>query len=76
VDSVEAVRQAADTLIGSRLVTPQTGPEGRLVQRVLVEQAQQIGGEYYIGLLLDRAQQRITIILERAVDRSSLIVRP
>ncbi len=37
-NSVDEVRQFTDQLIGTHLVTPQTGPEGRLVQRVLVEQ--------------------------------------
>jgi succinyl-CoA synthetase beta subunit len=62
VDSHEAVRRSADELIGSHLVTPQTGPEGRLVHRVLVEEALNITAEYYLGLLIDRATQRITII--------------
>lgn len=62
VDSVAAVRSAADQLIGTHLVTPQTGPEGRLVQRVLIEQAQAIASEYYLGLVVDRASQRITVI--------------
>ncbi len=66
VDSIERVRGAADELIGRRLVTPQTGPEGRLVQRVLVEQARLVTKEYYLGLLIDRAEQRITLIASAA----------
>lgn len=62
VDSIERVRKAADELIGRQLVTPQTDASGRLVQRVLVEQAQTITKEYYLGLLINRADQRITII--------------
>jgi len=61
-ESIDEVRQHTDHLIGSQLVTPQTGPEGRLVQRVLVEQARQINKEYYLGLVIDRATQRITVI--------------
>jgi succinyl-CoA synthetase beta subunit/malate-CoA ligase subunit beta len=49
-------------MIGMQLVTPQTGAEGRLVQRVLVEQACDIKKEYYLGLVIDRATQRITVI--------------
>jgi succinyl-CoA synthetase beta subunit/malate-CoA ligase subunit beta len=49
-------------MIGTHLVTPQTGPEGRMVQRVLVEQASNIKQEYYLGLVIDRATQRITVI--------------
>ena len=54
--------QFTDQLIGTHLVTPQTGEEGRLVQRVLVEQASNIDKEYYLGFVIDRASQRITVI--------------
>ena len=60
--SFEEVRAITDELIGRRLVTAQTGPEGRLVQRVLVEQAADIAREFYFGLVIDRASQRITAI--------------
>jgi len=60
--SLEEVRHYTNEMIGSSLVTPQTGPEGRLVQRVLVEQASNIEKEYYLGMVIDRASQRITII--------------
>ena len=66
VDSIEKVQKAADELIGSRLVTPQTGTEGRLVQRVLVEQARTITQEFYLGLLMNRDAQRITVIASSA----------
>ncbi len=60
--SLDEVRQFTDEMIGLQLVTPQTGPEGRLVQRVLVEQACDIRKEYYLGMIIDRATQRITMI--------------
>lgn len=60
--SLDEVRQFTDEMIGMQLVTPQTGPEGRLVQRVLVEQACDIRKEYYLGMIIDRATQRITMI--------------
>jgi succinyl-CoA synthetase beta subunit/malate-CoA ligase subunit beta len=60
--SIDDVRQFTDELIGMQLVTPQTGAEGRLVQRVLVEQACDIKKEYYLGMVIDRATQRITVI--------------
>jgi succinyl-CoA synthetase beta subunit/malate-CoA ligase subunit beta len=60
--SLDEVRQYTDEMIGMQLVTPQTGEEGRLVQRVLVEQACDIKKEYYLGLVIDRATQRITVI--------------
>src|SRR5262249_49844713 len=49
----EAERIAAD-MIGMTLVTHQTGPEGRVVQRVLVEEGLQMARELYVALLLDR----------------------
>ena len=60
--SLDEVRQFTDELIGMQLVTPQTGTAGRLVQRVLVEQACDIKKEYYLGMVIDRATQRITVI--------------
>jgi succinyl-CoA synthetase beta subunit len=60
--SIDEVRQFTDELIGMQLITPQTGAAGRLVQRVLVEQACDIKKEYYLGMVIDRATQRITVI--------------
>ncbi len=61
-NSIEEVRKHADYLIGSSLITPQTSSEGKRVQRVLVESAQNISKEFYLGLIIDRIHQRITII--------------
>ena len=61
-NSIDEVRVIADEIIGSLLVTHQTGTEGRLVRRVLVEQASTIVREYYIGLVIDRATRRITLV--------------
>ncbi len=60
--SIDEVKQFTDEMIGTHLVTPQTGAEGRLVQRVLVEQACNINKEFYLGMVIDRATQRITVI--------------
>ncbi len=60
--SIDEVKQFTDEMIGSHLVTPQTGAEGRLVQRVLIEQACNINKEFYLGMVIDRATQRITVI--------------
>jgi succinyl-CoA synthetase beta subunit len=49
--------QIAKLMLGNTLVTIQTGPEGRVVKRVLVEEGMQIVSEYYLALLLDRALQ-------------------
>ena len=60
--SEDEVRQAAKTLLGKRLVTHQTGPEGRVVHRLYVEAAVPIERELYLGLVLDRKTERIMIV--------------
>jgi succinyl-CoA synthetase beta subunit len=52
--STAEVEQSAATLLGQKLVTPQTGPEGRIVQRVLIEEGCDIAQEVYCGIALDR----------------------
>ncbi len=64
--SIEEVQKFSDQMIGSRLVTPQTNKNGQLVQRVLVEEAYDIEKEFYLGLVIDRASQRITLIASAA----------
>src|SRR5215510_11238182 len=53
---------AVKKIFGMQLVTPQTGPEGKKVQRLLVEQGLAIAHEYYLGMLLDRATGRVTVM--------------
>jgi len=55
VGSPDEARQAAGNLLGHALVTVQTGPEGQLVRRVLVEQGCRIERELYLGIVVDRA---------------------
>ena len=50
--------RAAQAMLGMRLVTYQTGPEGQVVQRLLVEQGLKIGRELYFGMVLDRASEK------------------
>jgi succinyl-CoA synthetase beta subunit len=50
--------ETARKMIGMTLVTHQTGPEGRKVQRVLIEEGLKIKKEFYLGILVDRARQR------------------
>ena len=60
--SVEEVRETARAMLGMTLVTHQTGPAGRLVQRVYVEDGCDIARELYLGMLVDRAASRITVM--------------
>ena len=58
----EDAEQKAREIIGKNLVTHQTGPEGRQVRRVLVEQGLSIDRELYLAMVLDRAQSRVSVI--------------
>ncbi len=62
----EEVEVVAGQILGMTLVTPQTGPEGRLVQKVLVEQAQEIAQELYLGIVVDRSLMRPVIMMSAA----------
>ena len=53
---------AAKAILGMTLVTHQTGPEGQLVKRVLVEEASQIGKELYLSLVVDRSRERECVV--------------
>jgi succinyl-CoA synthetase beta subunit len=58
----EEARRIAGAMLGMRLVTEQTGPQGRLVSRVLVEEALAVARELYVGLVVDRASQRPVVM--------------
>jgi malate-CoA ligase subunit beta len=60
------VRQAAEDLLGRKLVTIQTGPEGKPVQRVYVEAADPFERELYLGFVLDRKAERVRVIASQA----------
>ena len=62
VSSVDEVREIATDLLGKTLVTHQTGPQGREVKRLYVEEGCDIGDELYLSFLVDRGSSRITII--------------
>tara|TARA_X000000950_G_scaffold80928_1_gene101715 strand:- start:1664 stop:2824 length:1161 start_codon:yes stop_codon:yes gene_type:complete len=62
VSSVDDVREIATDLLGKTLVTHQTGPQGREVKRLYVEEGCDIGDELYLSFLVDRGSSRITII--------------
>ncbi len=60
--NLEEVRAYASEILGKVLVTHQTGPEGKEVKRLLIEQGCDIKKEYYIGVVLDRATGRVTMM--------------
>jgi len=66
VKDVQALDEAVRSLLGSRLVTPQTDAAGLPVNSVLVEQTVPIAREIYLGMLVDRSQERITLMASKA----------
>lgn len=61
--SIEDVRAAAESLLGDVLVTIQTGPEGKLVNRIYVTDGVDIAKEFYLGMLLDRTRSQNVIMV-------------
>ncbi|MDQ0175837.1 ADP-forming succinate--CoA ligase subunit beta [Bacillus chungangensis] len=60
--NVDEVRTYANEILGKTLITHQTGPEGKEVKRLLIEEGCDIKKEYYIGLVLDRATSRVVLM--------------
>jgi succinyl-CoA synthetase beta subunit len=60
--SLDEVHDHASKILGMTLVTHQTGPQGRVVRRLLVEEGADIRKELYVGMVVDRASQRVTLI--------------
>jgi succinyl-CoA synthetase beta subunit len=61
--SLEEVRDRAGEILGMRLITHQTGPEGRIVRRLLVEQGMNIAKELYVGITLDRQRSQYVVMV-------------
>lgn len=73
----QEARDIAASLLGKNLVTHQTGPEGKEVQKVFVEQGCAIAKEFYLGMVLDRATSRVTVMAssEGGVEIEEVAVR-
>jgi succinyl-CoA synthetase beta subunit len=61
--SFDEVRETAKQMLGMKLVTHQTGPEGKIVKRLLIEQGINIERELYVGIILDRAQSKHVLMV-------------
>ena len=61
-DTPLEVAQATDKLLGKKLVTNQTGPEGKIVNRIYIEEATDIERELYLGLVFDRSSESIMVV--------------
>ena len=64
--TAQEVERLAGQILGMTLITPQTGPEGKVVNQVLVEQAQEIAQELYLGIIPDRTLGRPVIMMSAA----------
>ncbi|MCU4720325.1 ADP-forming succinate--CoA ligase subunit beta [Bacillus thuringiensis] len=60
--NLDEVRTYAESILGTTLVTHQTGPEGKEVKRLLIEEGCDIKKEYYVGLVLDRATSQVVLM--------------
>lgn len=60
--NIDEVEEYANEILGKVLVTPQTGPEGKEVKRLLIEEGSNIDKEYYIGLVLDRQTSKVVLM--------------
>jgi len=69
-NSLEELKQAADQMLGKTLVTNQTGPKGKKVKKLYVEESSNIDKEFYLSCLVDRAKSKIAFIscLEGGMD--------
>ena len=64
--SVEEAGELASKILGMTLITHQTGPEGRIVRRLLIEETLPIARELYLGMLLDRAEAKLVVMASAA----------
>ncbi len=64
--TLDEVREAAAAMLGQRLVTRQTGPEGLPINQVFVEAGSDIARELYVSVLVDRSRERVTLIASAA----------
>src|SRR5882672_10795401 len=62
VKSIDDVQKEAKRLLGSTLVTHQTGPKGKVVNRIYVEEGSAIDKEFYLSMLVDRGSSRVAIV--------------
>ena len=63
VKNLDEVKNSAETILGKNLITHQTGPEGKLVQRLYIEDGCDISAEYYFSMVIDRVTSRVSVIV-------------
>ena len=70
VNDINELKKEAKNLFGKKLITPQTGPEGKIVKRLYIEETSNIKKEFYLSCLVDRSSSKIAFIssLEGGMD--------
>src|SRR6185369_16923090 len=66
VKSIDDVKKEATRILGSTLVTHQTGPKGKQVNRLYIEEGSAIEKEFYLSMLVDRTRSRAAIVVSTA----------
>ena len=76
-NTLEELKQAADQILGKVLVTNQTGPKGKKVKKLYVEESSSIDKEFYLSCLVDRAKSKIAFIscLEGGMDIEEIAIK-
>ena len=76
-NTLEELKQAADQILGKTLVTNQTGPKGKKVKKLYVEESSNINKEFYLSCLVDRAKSKIAFIscLEGGMDIEEIAIK-
>ena len=62
VKDLDEVKNSAETILGKKLITHQTGSEGKIVKRLYIEDGCDISAEYYFSMVVDRATSRVSVI--------------
>jgi len=62
VDNIDELKKEVKNLLGKKLITPQTGPEGKIVKRLYIEETSSIKKEFYLSCLVDRSSSKIAFI--------------
>ena len=77
VKNLKDLKKTAEDMFGKTLITPQTGPSGKEVKRVYIEEASEILNEFYLSCLIDRASSKIAFIssIEGGVDIESVAAK-
>ena len=62
VNDINELKKEAKNLLGKKLITPQTGPDGKIVKRLYIEETSNIKKEFYLSCLIDRSSSKIAFI--------------